>query len=133
MIRYNLMESGACGRHVSNILAVFLPWVLACSLYAGDSINWLIEFTTLFATSPINLILPPLMYIVAIRTWGRRHESESSMHTLLNFSESGETMMKSPQLLFPYRAGNALAWVTLVVGTALNVVAIVLAVVSESR
>ncbi len=47
IIRYNLIESGLCGKHWANVWAVLFPWVFSVPFYTGtalDSGPWLWHF-----------------------------------------------------------------------------------------
>jgi hypothetical protein len=35
IIRYNLIESGLCGKHWANVWAVLFPWVFSVPFYTG--------------------------------------------------------------------------------------------------
>jgi hypothetical protein len=67
LIRYNLMNSGICSKHVANVFSVLLPWVFSLFFYAGNQLSTLIAWSSAVLFSFINLIVPFALYIVQYR------------------------------------------------------------------
>ena len=42
VIRYNILNVGACNKWLANIIAVGVPWLLALIFYSGNALNMLI-------------------------------------------------------------------------------------------
>ena len=66
-MRYNLLEQKICSRLIANIWAVALPWLIAIPLYNGSGYNQLATWSGLLASSVVNFIIPPIIYIIAIK------------------------------------------------------------------
>lgn len=68
IVRYNLIENGICGPRLANVFAVVLPWVLAVPLSAGNTVfNDVSNYTSIAFLIPINLLIPFIIYIFAMR------------------------------------------------------------------
>lgn len=67
MQRYNLVESGLCGKKMALFLAGVLPWLISIPLYTGRGYELLITWSGILITSTVNYIVPPILYILAIR------------------------------------------------------------------
>lgn len=72
MQRYNLVEGKVCRPWVANIIAVLVPWVAAVPLYTGTGYQILVNWAGIILNSAINFIVPPILYIVAVRRYGSR-------------------------------------------------------------
>jgi len=70
MQRYNLKESGVCGKRMSMFIGVVLPWIISIFLYTGSGYRLLVTWSGLILVSSVNFIFPPIMYIIAIRRYG---------------------------------------------------------------
>jgi hypothetical protein len=73
--RLNLLSQGV-NPHVSTLLAVLLPWLIAIPLYSGDGYIELCQWSGVVVTSVVNFIVPPALYCIAVRRT-TRHENES--------------------------------------------------------
>lgn len=68
IIRYNLVENGILGSRWANLLAVVLPWILVIPLTAGNTVfNDVANYTSILFQTPINLIIPFIVYLLAMR------------------------------------------------------------------
>ncbi len=68
IMRYNLVENGLCSVRVANLVAVLLPWLLVIPMTAGNSIfNSVSNFTSIAFQLPINLMVPFVIYVMAMR------------------------------------------------------------------
>jgi hypothetical protein len=70
IIRYNLIESGLCGKHWANVWAVLFPWVFSVPFYTGSGLSNIISWVGLFVNGFINFVIPLLFYIIALRRYG---------------------------------------------------------------
>ncbi|KAF9935288.1 hypothetical protein FBU30_004863 [Linnemannia zychae] len=67
VIRYNLIQSGACSFMWSNILAGVLPWLIAIPCMTGSGLTTVINWSSLFLVSTANFIIPFILYIYSKR------------------------------------------------------------------
>ena len=67
MQRYNLLESGVCGRRMAVFIAVVLPWLVAIPLYTGSGYQLLVTWSGILVTSVVNFVVPPVLYLLAIK------------------------------------------------------------------
>lgn len=67
VIRYNLIQSGACSYMWSNILAGVLPWLVAIPCMTGAGLTTVINWSSLFLVSTANFIIPFILYIYSKR------------------------------------------------------------------
>ncbi|KAF9536591.1 hypothetical protein EC957_010364, partial [Mortierella hygrophila] len=67
VIRYNLVQSGACNYMWSNILAGVLPWLVAIPCMTGAGLTTIINWSSLFLVSTANFIIPFILYIYSKR------------------------------------------------------------------
>ncbi|KAG0211121.1 hypothetical protein BGX33_004509 [Mortierella sp. NVP41] len=67
VIRYNLIQSGACSFVWSNILAGVLPWLVAIPCMTGAGLTTVINWSSLFLVSTANFIIPFILYIYSKR------------------------------------------------------------------
>ncbi|KAG0058649.1 hypothetical protein BGZ90_004850 [Linnemannia elongata] len=67
VIRYNLIQSGACNYMWSNILAGVLPWLVAIPCMTGAGLTTVINWSSLFLVSTANFIIPFILYIYSKR------------------------------------------------------------------
>ncbi|KAF9188017.1 hypothetical protein BGZ51_000890 [Haplosporangium sp. Z 767] len=63
VIRYNLIQSGACNMLWSNVLAGVLPWMVAIPCMTGSGLTAVINWSSLFLVSTANFIIPFILYI----------------------------------------------------------------------
>ncbi|KAG0265404.1 hypothetical protein BG011_004789 [Mortierella polycephala] len=63
VIRYNLIQSGACNMLWSNVLAGVLPWMIAIPCMTGSGLTAVINWSSLFLVSTANFIIPFILYI----------------------------------------------------------------------
>ncbi|KAG0016709.1 hypothetical protein BGZ81_011083, partial [Podila clonocystis] len=63
VIRYNLIQSGACNMVWSNILSGVLPWLVAIPCMTGAGLTAVINWSSLFLVSTANFIIPFILYI----------------------------------------------------------------------
>jgi hypothetical protein len=70
IIRYNLIESGLCGKNWANVWAVLFPWVFSVPFYTGSGLSNIISWVGLFVNGFINFVIPLLFYIIALRRYG---------------------------------------------------------------
>ncbi len=75
LIRYNLLNSGICKKAMANVLAVVLPWVMALFFYAGNQLNYLIEWSSAVFFVLLNMSIPLYMYVVQYRRIGRHYDT----------------------------------------------------------
>ena len=80
MMRYNLIEEGICGRKMAALIGVFLPWLLCIPLYNGNGYQELVNWTGVVVTSSINFVIPPILYIVALRQNAQRQAEVALNH-----------------------------------------------------
>jgi len=66
IIRYNLLQSGLCGKFWANVFAVLFPWVVSVPFYTGSGLINIISWVGLFVNGFINFVIPLLFYILAI-------------------------------------------------------------------
>ncbi len=68
IMRYNIVENGLMSARWASVVSVLLPWLLVIPLTAGNSIfNVVADFFSIAFQLPINLILPFVIYAVAMR------------------------------------------------------------------
>ncbi|KAF9954242.1 hypothetical protein BGZ72_004745, partial [Mortierella alpina] len=67
VIRYNLIQSGACNMIWSNVLAGVLPWLVAIPCMTGSGLTTVINWSSLFLVSTANFIIPFILYIYSKR------------------------------------------------------------------
>ncbi|KAF9943267.1 hypothetical protein BGZ67_003030 [Mortierella alpina] len=67
VIRYNLIQSGACNMIWSNLLAGVLPWLIAIPCMTGSGLTTVINWSSLFLVSTANFIIPFILYIYSKR------------------------------------------------------------------
>ncbi|KAK3808153.1 MAG: hypothetical protein JOS17DRAFT_691919, partial [Linnemannia elongata] len=67
VIRYNLIQSGACNYMWSNLLAGVLPWLVAIPCMTGAGLTTVINWSSLFLVSTANFIIPFILYIYSKR------------------------------------------------------------------
>lgn len=89
LIRYNLINSGLCKKHVANVFSVLLPWVLALFFYAGNQLSLLMGWSAAIFFVLLNFVIPLYMFIVQAERLdpSERHdvihdESDTPMHAL---------------------------------------------------
>jgi len=70
VIRYNLIESGLCGKNWANLWAVLFPWVVSVPFYTGSGLSNIISWVGLFVNGFINFVIPLLFYIIALKRYG---------------------------------------------------------------
>lgn len=63
IIRYNLVQSGLCGRLSADFLGVYLPWLVALPMQTGSGLQQVINWTALLFGSIANFGLPFLLYV----------------------------------------------------------------------
>ncbi|KFH70604.1 hypothetical protein MVEG_03454 [Podila verticillata NRRL 6337] len=63
VIRYNLIQSGACNMMWSNFLSGVLPWLIAIPCMTGSGLTAVINWSSLFLVSTANFIIPFILYI----------------------------------------------------------------------
>ena len=76
--RLNLTSQGV-HRYLASFLAVVLPWLIAMPLYYGQGYLDLALWSGVLVTSTVNFIIPPALYIIAIRSWNRSR-STAALH-----------------------------------------------------
>ncbi|KAF8954706.1 hypothetical protein BGZ46_002840 [Entomortierella lignicola] len=67
VIRYNLIQSGACNMTWANILAGILPWLVAIPCMTGSNLTTIINWSSLILVSAANFIIPFVLYIYSKR------------------------------------------------------------------
>ncbi|KAF9965041.1 hypothetical protein BGZ70_005512 [Mortierella alpina] len=67
VIRYNLIQSGACNMIWSNLLSGVLPWLIAIPCMTGSGLTTVINWSSLFLVSTANFIIPFILYIYSKR------------------------------------------------------------------
>lgn len=82
MQRYNLVESGLCGKRMAMFLAGVLPWLIAIPLYTGSGYELLITWSGILITSTVNYIVPPILYLLAIKEVRVEHQKRQSVRML---------------------------------------------------
>eukprot|EP01117_Protostelium_nocturnum_P013077 TRINITY_DN4853_c0_g1_i1.p1 TRINITY_DN4853_c0_g1~~TRINITY_DN4853_c0_g1_i1.p1 ORF type:complete len:521 (-),score=123.74 TRINITY_DN4853_c0_g1_i1:49-1611(-) len=65
IIKYNLIESGLCGKVSANWWAVIFPWILSVVFYPGSYVLKVINWASLIINGIINYIVPMLLYILS--------------------------------------------------------------------
>jgi hypothetical protein len=89
MIRYNLLISQVCNKFWANFLGVILPWLLCLPAYTGSGFSLIVNWAGVCFNSVINFLVPPLLYIQAVRMveWRQRHGIQEEFHSnVLNTS-----------------------------------------------
>jgi hypothetical protein len=69
-VRYNLLEQRVMPPPAASAFAVVLPWAMALLLYRGGALAAAMDWTSLFAAVPLNLVLPAWMYLRATAEGG---------------------------------------------------------------
>jgi hypothetical protein len=57
IIRYNLIESGLCGKHWANVWAVLFPWVFSVPFYTGTALDSILPVTVALSFCGAMIIL----------------------------------------------------------------------------
>ncbi|KAK3819864.1 MAG: hypothetical protein J3Q66DRAFT_311615 [Benniella sp.] len=63
VIRYNLIQSGACNRLWANLSAGVLPWLIAIPCMTGSGLTTIINWSSLFLVSTAHFVIPFILYI----------------------------------------------------------------------
>jgi len=63
VIRYNLIQSGACNRLWANLCAGVLPWLIAIPCMTGSGLTTIINWSSLFLVSTAQFVIPFILYI----------------------------------------------------------------------
>ncbi|KAF9348144.1 hypothetical protein BGX34_002657 [Mortierella sp. NVP85] len=63
VIRYNLVQSGACNRLWANLCAGVLPWLIAIPCMTGSGLTTIINWCSLFLVSTAQFVIPFILYI----------------------------------------------------------------------
>ena len=66
LVRYNLLNNGICGRKMANVVSVILPWLLSLFFYAGNLLNYLINWSSAIFFVLLNMSIPLYMYIIQV-------------------------------------------------------------------
>jgi len=64
-VRYNLVEQRVASPATASLLAVLLPWACALLLSRGGALGAAMDWASLFAAVPLNLVLPAWLYLEA--------------------------------------------------------------------
>jgi hypothetical protein len=112
MQRYNLVESGACGPKTALAIAVGVPWLVAIPLYTGKGYELLVTWSGIVVTSVVNFVVPPILYILALRKTAQEAEKKAAQRALTHTktamtANSGLTHEKLEQLGAPSANGGA--------------------------
>lgn len=68
IMRYNIVENGIMSARWANVICVLLPWLLVIPMTAGNNVfNTVSDFASIGFLLPINLILPFIIYVMAMR------------------------------------------------------------------
>ncbi|KAG0312432.1 hypothetical protein BGZ99_009523 [Dissophora globulifera] len=67
VIRYNLIQSGACSLLWANVLSGVLPWIVAIPCMTGSGLTTVINWSSLILVSTANFIIPFVLYIYSKR------------------------------------------------------------------
>ncbi|KAG0015994.1 hypothetical protein BGZ80_009500 [Entomortierella chlamydospora] len=67
VIRYNLIQSGACNMLWANIFSGLLPWLVAIPCMTGSGLTAVINWSSLILVSAANFIIPFILYIYSKR------------------------------------------------------------------
>lgn len=110
LTRCNLTGSGLCTRFQANILAVYLPWAVAWTLYSGGKTTALLGWGGIFFTSLIVFVCPLLL----------------AMHTMYSTKENGSVDVYGG--LFKKRNEQELVLFCLIIA---SIVSIVMAIYGE--
>ncbi|GJJ76521.1 hypothetical protein EMPS_08880 [Entomortierella parvispora] len=82
VIRYNLIQSGACNMMWSNILSGVLPWLVAVPCMTGSGLTTVINWSSLFLVSSANFIIPFILYI-----YSKRHKEKLSKLPIIEMEQ----------------------------------------------
>ncbi|KAI1319074.1 hypothetical protein EDD11_004963 [Mortierella claussenii] len=82
VIRYNLIQSGACNLAWANILAGILPWFVAIPCMTGSGLTTVINWSSLFLVSTANFIIPFVLYI-----YSKRHRERLSKLPIIEMEQ----------------------------------------------
>jgi hypothetical protein len=93
MQRYNLVESGVCGRKMALFIAVCVPWIVSIPLYTGAGYQLLVTWSGILITSVVNFVVPPALYLLALRRTAQ--ESEQRKVVRAQTLQRGSTMGSS--------------------------------------
>ncbi|KAF9577200.1 hypothetical protein BGW38_007750, partial [Lunasporangiospora selenospora] len=74
VIRYNLIQSGACNMIWANTLSGALPWLVAIPCMTGSGLGTVINWSSLFLVSTANFIIPFILYIYSKKHRERLHK-----------------------------------------------------------
>jgi len=109
MQRYNLVESGICGPRLATLIAVGVPWLVCIPLYTGKGYELLVTWSGIVVTSVVNFVVPPILYIVALRKTREEAEKKAALRatTMTTNKESGLTHAKLEELGAPSANGGA--------------------------
>ncbi|KAF9435685.1 hypothetical protein BGZ76_005730 [Entomortierella beljakovae] len=73
VIRYNLIQSGACNMIWANILSGILPWFIAIPCMTGSGLTTIINWSSLILVSAANFVIPFILYI-----YSKKHKEKLS-------------------------------------------------------
>ncbi|KAG0298133.1 hypothetical protein BGZ98_000306 [Dissophora globulifera] len=73
VIRYNLIQSGACSLLWANVFSGVLPWLVAIPCMTGSGLTTVINWSSLILVSTANFIIPFVLYI-----YSKRHREKLS-------------------------------------------------------
>jgi hypothetical protein len=108
-VRYNLLEQRVMSPPLASAFAVVLPWALALVLYRGGALAAAMDWTSLFAAVPLNLVLPAWMYLRATAEGGPPRFSPAGDELQASLL-SGEEEEAGSTLLHCAPSSSARAW-----------------------
>jgi hypothetical protein len=91
MQRYNLVTSGVCGHKMALFIAVLCPWLISIPLYTGSGYELLVTWSGILITSVVNFIVPPILYLLALRATAAQSARRASVRMMTGLRHTGLT------------------------------------------
>ncbi|KAG0208875.1 hypothetical protein BGX28_000274 [Mortierella sp. GBA30] len=95
VIRYNLIQSGACNLLWSNILAGVLPWLIAVPCMTGSGLTAVINWSSLFLVSTANFIIPFILYI-----YSKKHREKLNKLPIIEMEQQARLSREASRTSF---------------------------------
>eukprot|EP00467_Chlorarachnion_reptans_P001881 CAMPEP_0114538878 /NCGR_PEP_ID=MMETSP0109-20121206/30384_1 /TAXON_ID=29199 /ORGANISM="Chlorarachnion reptans, Strain CCCM449" /LENGTH=532 /DNA_ID=CAMNT_0001722939 /DNA_START=166 /DNA_END=1761 /DNA_ORIENTATION=+ len=92
IMRYNLLENRICGPMLANLIAVFLPWMLALLTMSGNLLNVILNWTGLLTVGPLNFLIPCAMFLISEHR-NRNRSNGGSKLQVMSVSEKDEKLV----------------------------------------
>lgn len=125
LMRYNLIDSGVMGPKAAGAVSVLVPFGVSVILYTGQGFKDIVDFSGTFTSAFVNLMVPSLLFLAALREKEKRASEPLEPGDLRNvrrmWSASGSLATSS---LGPQRLWRCIAWVNLLLMLLLTTVSI---------